>query len=106
MILAGGFLNTFVSYFNLSPARRYRPVSWGQGCEDERAAGRAGICSFNAAIVAAARNLGRDHSKDAARDGLKVGDMQIVFVEEDPAVSTTAVIALATKYGMDKSSSK
>jgi len=106
LILAGRFFNPFLSVISLSPGRRYRPLSWGQGCEDERAAGRAGICAFNPAILKAARDLGRDHSNDATRDGLKVGDMQIVFVEEDSAVSTNAVINLAIKYGFDKSTSK
>lgn len=105
MISAGRFFDPFLTYLNLSPARRYRPLSWGQGCEDERASGRAGICTFNSAIVAAGRNLGRDHLNDAAREGMKGGDMQIVFVEEDSAVSTPAIIDLAEKYGMDKSTS-
>jgi len=106
LILAGRFFNEFLSFANLSPLRRYRPLSWGEGCLNERAAGRAGICSFNPAILAAARDLGQTHDKDAGRAGLRVGDMQIVFVEEDAAVSTDAVLNLATKYGMGKTSSK
>jgi len=51
LVLAGRFLNPFLSFVNLSPLRRDRPLSWGQGCEDERAAGRAGICNFSPVIL-------------------------------------------------------
>lgn len=105
MILAGGILNNAISLANQFPATRNRVTSWGEGCEIERQGGRAGICHFTAAIGAAARNLGQQHLRDVRRGtNVAPGSMQIVFVEEDQAVSTNAVINLAKKYGIDASS--
>jgi len=106
LISAGRFINQFLSAANLLPISRHRELSWGEGCQTERAVGRAGICSFSPAILAGARDLGQAHEQEASHDGLRVKDMQIVFVEEDSAVSTDAILNLAIDYGMDKTSSK
>jgi len=105
MILASGLLNNVISLANRYPWRRHQVQSWGEGCELERAAGRAGICHFTAAIGAAARNLGQQHSS-SVNSGVDYsqGDVQIMFVDADAAVSTNAIIALGLKYGIDSTS--
>jgi len=105
MVLASGFMNNLISLNNQIPWRRNQVSSWGPSCETERQLGRAGICHFTAAIGAAARNLGEQHSQDAETgEHVAPGSMQIVFVERDLAVSSDEVINLALKYGIDDSS--
>lgn len=105
MMLASGLLNNVISLANQFPWRRYQITSWGEGCEVERSAGRAGICHFNAAIGAAARNLGQQHS-NSVNGGVDYsqGEVQIMFVDEDAAVSTNAIISLGLRYGIDRTS--
>lgn len=106
MIYANGILNTLLDLSRLTPSLSSSRQGWGEGCEDERAHGRAGICQFTVNNLKSTVDLGRGHNKDASRHGpnFSPGGMQIMFVEDDPTVDTDAVINLAIKYDMDRTS--
>jgi len=97
-----GLVDIFMTSTKLTSVRR----SWGVSCEYERVGGRAGICQFTADIANAARNFGVGHleSIKEASPLAETGATQIVFVEDDPAVSVDAVQELSTKLGVTSKS--
>lgn len=103
MIGLRGIMQNAVNLGIRLPWRRYSRLEMGGDCEDERIHGRAGICQFNPAIGAAARDVGEKHRLSAEVQGSGV-DTQLVFMDGDTAVSNWAIFDLANRYGFDKSS--
>jgi len=102
MVRAKGLLDIIMTAARLSPRLNRKRRSWGEGCENERSKGRAGICQFTASIGATARNYGQSALTRA--DPAPSGSVEFIFVDDDQAVSTTAVQNLALKYGIDRNS--
>lgn len=94
---------------NRIPILRDKMFGWGAGCEEERAAGRQGICqfTFNHAVTA------QDFGKMALRNVRKGqpphragGRVQVVFDWEDPAVSVEKIQTLYSLYDGKQSAEK
>merc|ERR1719343_1781501 len=100
MVRVKGIMDQIMTIARISPWTNHKRRSWGEGCENERSKGRAGICQFTASIGATARNYGQKALTDA--DPLPSGAIEIIFVDEDAAVNTVAVQNLALKYGLDR----
>lgn len=64
--------------------------SWGAGCDIERAAGRAGICSMYIGGIAASRNFGKDLLAEQFTTPPNTA-VQVVYDLGDPVVSTDSV---------------
>jgi len=101
MVSMVGLMDRLINLLRITPSLNHKRQSWGEGCENERRMGRAGICQFTASIGATARNFGQV-ALDNARP-LPAGEMEIIFVEDDAAVSTKAVQDLAKRYGLMRS---
>ena len=54
------FHDDVIRALNANPLTRHGWLGFGPGCRHERAAGRAGICTFQVAAIAAARDFGHD----------------------------------------------
>lgn len=107
MIMPDGIYHTLLMLMRWNREIQYVKQSWGEDCEVRRVpATRGGSCQFDVMKMSAGVHVGQEHNSDAARGGANFGPggMQIVFVDEDSTVSTNAVINLAIKYGMDRSS--
>lgn len=103
MIKVAGILDTIITAAGLSEQLQNQRHGWpGDACENERRQGRAGICQFTAKIGFTARNFGL-YALSRARP-VTYGTMEIIFVEDDGAVSVSAVQDLALKYGINSAS--
>merc|ERR1740123_623158 len=102
MVSMAGLLDRLINLLRITPSLNHKRQSWGEGCENERRMGRAGICQFTASIGATARNFGQlalSRAKEAPE-----GSVEVIYVEDDQAVNTVAVQNLALKYGINSSS--
>jgi len=79
------------------PGVRRIKTGWGEGCEKERALGRAGVCQFELEHVAAARDLGAGALAHAHAPGAPERS-QLVFDWKDPAVSVGQIQKLYGKW--------
>lgn len=71
---------------NAIPVIRDTIVGWGEGCQHERAGGRAGICTFKISQVSAAVDFGRA-TRSASTGALASANFQMVYDLNDPVVS-------------------
>ena len=76
---------------------------WGDGCEVERRAGRAGICHFRMGQVYQAKELGAETLSLLKATDKTSTVTQIVYVEGDAAVSNPLVRELYNTYTGTKS---
>lgn len=103
MIKISGFLDAIVTAAGLNEFLRNQRQGWpGDACDNERRQGRAGICQFTATVGMTARNFGLFGL--ARAKPLSYGTMEIIFVEDDGAVSTQAVQELAQQFGINQGS--
>ncbi|MFN8672176.1 MAG: alpha/beta hydrolase [Candidatus Sericytochromatia bacterium] len=76
-----------------------KEISWGNGCENQRKAGRAGYCDFKLGNVAAARKFGLSTLKDVDKINKPI---QIIGVEKDPAASNKDIAVAVEKIKNSK----
>ena len=89
--------DALVKALNANPLTRFGFVGWGPGCRHERSLGRAGICTFQIANLAAARDFGYNlvSNLTAAKNG---ADVAVIYDQADPVVRTSTVRKLISKY--------
>lgn len=75
-------------------------VKWGKSCLDERAHGRAGYCQSSLSNMAGMENFGQCTLWDLNPTSTSV---QVVAVENDPAVDVSAIVDAIGKMGIEAS---
>jgi len=103
MIEVAGILDLVLRALQATTVLKELRAGWGEPCEVERGLGRAGVCQFRANHGIAGRNFGSSH-RDEVKIPARRGTMQMLFVEDDGAVSAPAVRDLGLHYGFDSTS--
>ncbi len=92
-----GVAQSLLALLKLSTFIPQLDYSWGPACEDERAAGRAGICNFKISNLFAVDSFGRETLVAYQQAESLAVQVQLVAVENDSGADPLAIQTLAER---------